>query len=306
MTHLSHFTLEWWIYFNIFLAILLAVDLKFITNRTLKQSYIITAAWITLAGLFAALLYATKGPQICLEFTTGYLIEKSLSVDNLFVFLTIFHFFHVPNSWKQRILMYGILGALVMRFIFIMVGITLIQKVHWILLVFGAFLVVTGILMFKKRDKITHPKQPPVVTFLKRFIPCIDTWENKTFFIRKNGKLLATPAFLVLCAIETTDLVFALDSIPAVFAITLDPFIVYSCNALAIIGLRSLFFVLKDLLEIFEYLHYGVSLILVFVGCKMLIAPFYTVDTVLSLAVIGTILITSILGSYIPHSKGKS
>ena len=201
--------------------------------------------------------------------------------------------------------MYGILGALVMRFIFIMAGIALIQTIHWILLVFGAFLVVTGILMFKKQEQITHPKQPPVVSFLRKFIPCTDSWEYKTFFTRINGKLFATPAFLVLCAIETTDLVFALDSIPAVFAITLDPFVVYSCNALAIIGLRSLFFVLKDLLEIFEYLHYGVSLILVFVGSKMLLAPFYPIDTKISLAVIGTILITSVLGSYIPHSKGK-
>lgn len=300
---MSNFNIEWWLYFNLFLTILLGADLWCMTKRTRRQSYLVTAGWFLVAASFACLLYYAKGPQIALEFVTGYLIEESLSIDNLFVFLMIFHHFHVPHNWQQKILMYGIIGAMIMRFSFIVLGITLIQMAHWLLLVFGAFLVVTGVLMFKKQEQSTHPKEPKIVGLIKKVLPCTSGWNNETFFVRQEGRLFITPAFVVLCTIETTDVVFALDSIPAIFAITLDPFIVYSCNALAVCGLRSLFFVLKDLLGLFEYLHYGVSLVLIFVGCKMLIAPIYPMETTVSLAVIGTILFTSIFSSYIPHKK---
>lgn len=293
---MTTFGISWWVWFNIVLFALLAIDLVYLPKRKQSHSLFMAGIWIVIAMLFASLLYLAKGSQSALEFTTGYLIEESLSVDNLFVFLMLFKHFHVPSNWQKKILMYGIIGALVMRFVFIIAGISLIQQAHWILLVFGAFLAVTGILMFKKPDKNYKPKPSFLVTLAKKFFPFTDSWEADTFFVRQGGKLFATPALLVLCTIESTDLLFALDSIPAVFAITLDPFIVYSCNALAIVGLRSIFFALKDLLEVFEYLHYGVSLILVFVGCKMLLAPFYSIDTATSLAIIGSILAASLIG----------
>lgn len=252
-------------------------------------------AWVGIAALFALLLYSIKGGEVALQFTTGYLIEESLSIDNLFVFLMLFQHFHVPLRWQNKILMYGIIGALIMRFICIIAGIALVELLHEVLLVFGAFLVIMGIIMFKKQDAMTHPKEPLLVSLIKKILPFKDTWNVDTFFVRSDGRLFATPAFLVLCTIESTDLLFALDSIPAVFAITLDPFIVYSANALAIVGLRSIFFALKDSLQAFEYLHYGVSLIVIFVGLKMLLAPIFAISTVTSLAVIAGIIATSLL-----------
>jgi len=303
------FGLEWWIPFNLVLILLLVLDVRYLRRSTDKprpsQSLLLTAAWVSLAMLFALLIFMTKGQEPALKFITGYLIEESLSVDNLFVFLMIFQYFHVPESQTRRILMYGILGALIMRFVFIFVGISLIHRIPWILYVFGAFLVVTGILMFKKPEKSFTPRTAFLVTWLKKFIPITDHWEDGQFFVRKSGRLFATPAFVVLLTVEATDLFFALDSIPAVFAITLDPFIVYSCNAMAILGLRSLFFVLKDLLEFFEYLHYGVSLILIFVGSKMLLRPVYEIPTVTSLCVIGSILFLSMLLSAVRKKVPK-
>ena len=302
---MTNFDLNWWIWFNVFFFAVLAFDLKYIKKTKPSHSLAVSAAWVSIAGMFAVLLYYLKGSQISLEFVTGYLIEESLSIDNLFVFLIIFQHFHVPDAWQQKILMYGIIGAMAMRLIFIIAGISLIQMAHWILLVFGAFLVITGIMMLKKPKKTDQPKPPFVVRLIKKIIPFTDSWDSKNFLVRINGKLFATPALLVLCTIESTDLVFALDSIPAVFAITLDPFIVYSCNALAIVGLRSIFFVLKDLFKVFAYLHYGISIILIFVGTKMLMEPFYHITTATSLVLIGTILLISILASYFPHKKGS-
>jgi tellurite resistance protein TerC len=300
---MTNFDISWWIWFNALILTLLIIDLKFIPKTRPRISVAVTLGWVTIAGLFACLLYAVKGSQIALEFTTGYLIEESLSIDNLFVFLMVFQYFRVPDKWQQKILMYGILGAMIMRFIFIIAGISLIQMAPWLLLVFGVFLVFTGIMMFKKQNKNAKPKEAFLVQLIKKWIPCTDSWETNTFFTRINGKLFATPAFLVLCTIEATDLVFAMDSIPAIFAITLDPFVVYSCNALAVVGLRSLFFVLKDLLNVFEHLHYGISLILIFVGMKMLIAPIYHIATLVSLSVIGVILLCCIGASYVFPTK---
>lgn len=288
---MTDFGMNWWIWFTVGLAVLLVLDLKLLQHRTRKGSYIIAASWILLAAVFALLIYFTKGSEYALQFITGYLIEKSLSIDNLFVFLMIFHRFHVPTNRQERLLMIGIMGALVMRFIFIIVGISIVQAAHWLLLIFGAFLVITGFKMFKKTDQKSIPK----LSWLIKYIPFVDTWEHNSFFIVKENKRYATPAFITICAITMCDLLFALDSIPAIFAITLEPFLVFSCNALAIIGLRSLFFVLKDTITMFKHLHHGVSIILMFVGFKMLIGPWYTINTLVSLGIIALILLISIL-----------
>lgn len=285
------FGIEWWIGFSLLIFALLAIDLAFLPKRKPSHNFALTAAWIAVAGFFAILLYITKGSTVALQFTTGYIIEKSMSIDNLFVFLIIFQHFQVPPRWQQKILMYGIIGAIFMRLLFIIVGLTLIQMTHWMLLIFGAFLVIMGIYSCKK----PQAKEPPKLTFLKKLFPVIEGWETDNFFIRHKGKLFATPAFIVLATIETTDLIFALDSIPAIFAITLDPFIVFSSTALAVIGLRAIFFVLNSYLASIKYLHLGISLILIFVGCKMLLAPIYAIDTAVSLAVISTILLAVIL-----------
>jgi len=298
---MTDFGINWWIWFNVLLVTLLLTDLKFLRRDKPSKSVWACAAWISIAALFGLLIFYAKGKTKALEFATGYIIEESLSIDNLFVFLMIFRHFHVPNAWQTKILYYGIFGAIVMRLSLIVAGIALIQVSHWMLVFFGLFLVATGIMMFAKQKEITQPKPSPLVAVVKRFLPCTDTWDPEHFFVRIDGKLFATPAFLVLCTVETTDLIFALDSIPAIFAITLDPFIVYSCNALAVVGLRSLFFVFKELLEYFEYLHYGVSLILIFIGTKMVISPFYQIATATSLAVVATILLTSML---IPKKRG--
>lgn len=292
---MTQFSLSWWVWFNLFLFALLALDLHFLPKRKQKHSFLLASAWVGIAALFSLLLYSVKGGEVALQFTTGYLIEESLSIDNLFVFLLLFKHFQVPLRWQNKILMYGIIGALIMRFIFIIAGIALVELVHEVLLVFGAFLVIMGIVMLKKQDQMVPTKEPLLVSIVKKILPFKDTWNVDTFFVRSTGRLFATPAFLVLCTVESTDLLFALDSIPAVFAITLDPFIVYSANALAIVGLRSIFFALKDSLQTFEYLHYGVSLIVIFVGLKMLLAPVFAISTITSLAVIAVIIITSLL-----------
>ncbi len=292
---MTQFGTSWWVFFNIFLFALLTLDLYFLPKRKPKHSLLLACAWVGVAAAFALLLYTVSGKEIALQFTTGYVIEKSLSIDNLFVFLLLFKHFQVPHRWQNKILMYGIIGALVMRLIFIIAGIALVGLIHEVLLVFGAFLVIMGVMMFKKQDDTLSPKEPFLVGLVKKILPFKDTWNVDTFFVRSSGRLFATPAFLVLCTVESTDLLFALDSIPAIFSVTLEPFIVYSANAFAIVGLRSIFFVLKDSLQTFEYLHYGVSLIVIFAGCKMLLAPFYTIDTITSLAVISIILITSLL-----------
>lgn len=301
------FGLDWWIPFNLALVSLLILDVKYLRKVTDKphpaQSLLLTGAWVTLALLFGLVIFMLKGADPAINYITGYLIEESLSVDNLFVFLMIFRYFHVPENEQRKILMYGILGALVMRFTFIFIGISLIHRAPWLLYVFGAFVAITGIMMFKKPDKTFTPRTTFLVSLLQKYLPVSEHWANGKFFVRQSGKLFATPAFVVLLTVEATDLFFALDSIPAVFAITLDPFIVYSCNAMAILGLRSLFFVLKDLLEFFEYLHYGVSLILMFVGTKMLLHSVYPISAVASLCVIGTILVLSMFLSAIGKKK---
>jgi tellurite resistance protein TerC len=240
-------------------------------------------------------LYSNR--EAALAFFTGYLIEKSLSVDNIFVFILIFSFFAVPAAYQHRVLFWGILGALVMRGTLIAVGAALLKEFHWIIYVFGAFLIFTGIRMALHRDEELHPEKNPVVKFFTRFMPVTKAFEGDKFFVRHAGRLMATPLFLILLIVESTDLVFAVDSIPAIFAVTQEPFIVYTSNVFAILGLRALYFLLANVMDKFQYLKIGLSAVLTFIGVKMVIVDFYHIPTGVSLVVVAGILTVSILAS---------
>ncbi|HDP81106.1 MAG TPA: TerC family protein [Spirochaetes bacterium] len=299
-----------WAGFVLFILGLLVLDLKVFQRKeheiSVREALLWTGFWIALSLVFNAGVYYFEGAQPALEFLTGYLIEKSLSVDNIFVFLLIFTYFGIKPKYQHKVLFWGILGALVMRAVFILTGIALIQKLHWIIYVFGAFLVFIGIRMAFEKEKEVHPEKNPVLRLFKRFFPVTDTYEEGTFFVRRAGKLVATPLFVVVLVIETTDVVFAVDSIPAILSITLDPFIVYTSNVFAILGLRALYFAIAGIMAIFYYLHYGLSAILVFVGVKMLIADFYKIHTGVALGVVGGVLLLSILASLVfPHAPRK-
>lgn len=290
-----------WIVFNIFVLIMLAIDLGVFHRRehevTIKESLLWTAFWIFLSLVFNVGIWYYMGKGPALNYLTGYLIEKSLSVDNIFVFLLIFTYFRVEPKYQHKVLFWGILGALVMRFAFIMVGVSLIQEFHWIIYIFGAFLVYTGIKLALEKDKEVHPEKNPILKLTRRFIPITKDYHGSKFFIRKMGRTIATPMFVVLIVIETTDVVFAIDSIPAILAITHDPFLVYSSNVFAILGLRALYFALSGIMQLFHYLHYGLALILSFVGVKMLISDFYHIPTIIALSFIGITLTASIVVS---------
>jgi tellurite resistance protein TerC len=241
---------------------------------------------------------AYTNSEAALAFLTGYLIEKSLSVDNIFVFILIFSFFAVPSAYQHRVLFWGILGALVMRGTLIFIGAALLEQFHWIIYVFGAFLVFTGIRMaLSNSEENVQPDKNPVVKFFRRFMPVTENFERDQFFVRRAGRLLATPLFLILLVVESTDLVFAVDSIPAIFAVTRDPFIVYTSNVFAILGLRALYFLLANVMDKFQYLKVGLSAVLVFIGVKMVIDGFYHIPIGISLGVVASILTISILAS---------
>lgn len=290
-----------WILFNVFVAIMLTLDLGVFHRRSrqpsLRSSLIWSGFWILLAGAFAALVYFWEGRNAAFEFSTGYVIELSLSADNLFIFLLIFRYFRVPETDQYRVLFWGIIGAIAMRAGFIFAGVGLIRRFHWVIYVFGAFIVYSGIRLLLQRETEIHPEKNPALRFLRKFMPVTSDYVDGKFFVRQNSDLCATPLLLVLLVIETTDLIFAVDSIPAVLAITLDTFIVYTSNIFAILGLRSLFFALASLMDIFEYLHYGISCVLLFVGAKMLLSHYYPIRTEISLAVIGAILLITIVAS---------
>ena len=287
--------------FNLFVIAMLAVDL-FVFHRKahevkLGESVWWTAFWIVLALLFALGIYVWRGPVDGVSFLTGYVIEKSLSVDNIFVFILMFSFFRVDPRYQHKVLFWGILGALVMRAVFIFAGITLIQKFHWVIYLFGAFLIYTGIRMAFHRETEIHPEKNPVLRIFRRFVPVTEDYRDDRFFVRENARRLATPLFIVLLFIETTDIVFAVDSIPAVIAITRNPFIVYTSNVFAILGLRALYFALAGTMKIFRFLHYGLSVILAFIGTKMLISDIYEMPVVIALGVVAGILAISVLAS---------
>ncbi len=292
--------IRFWILFNVFVIAMLVLDLGVFHRRThtvkYREALIWSAVWIALAAIFAVVIYFWHGRTPSLEFVTGYVIELSLSVDNLFIFLLIFRYFQVPPGHQHKVLFWGILGALIMRAIFIAAGVGLIQKFHWIIYVFGAFLVYSGIKLFRQGETEIHPEKNPVLRLFRRWVPVTKDYEGDKFLVRRTG-LFATPLLVVLVVVETTDLLFAVDSIPAILAITRDAFIVYTSNVFAILGLRSMYFALAGMMEMFRYLHYGLSVVLMFVGAKMLLSHYYEIPTVVALGAVAGILLLSVAAS---------
>ncbi len=290
-----------WIGFNALVLVLLVLDLGVFHRKAhairVKEALYLSAFWIALALAFNVGVYYFLGQDAALKFLTGYLLEKSLSVDNLFVFLLIFTYFRVPSTYQHKVLFWGILGALVMRAIFIFGGITLVSRFHWLFYLMGAFLIFTGIKLAFEKDKEVHPEKNPAIALVRKIFPVTSGFEGSKFFIRKEGKLWATPLFVILIVVETTDVIFAVDSVPAILAISLDPFIVYSSNVFAILGLRALYFALAGVMQMFHHLHYGLSMILVFVGVKMLIADWYKIPISIALGFIALVLTLSIVAS---------
>ena len=290
-----------WYVFAVFVAAALALDLFVLHRRShaisLREALAGSALWISLALLFNAGIYFTRGPHPALEFLAGYLIELSLSVDNLFVFLLLFRYFAVPTQFQHKVLFWGIVGAVVMRLAFILAGVALLDRFHWAIYVFGAILIFSGIRMWKSEEAEIHPERNPVLNLFRRFVPITGNYEGARFIVRRATRWVATPLFLVLVMVETTDLVFAVDSIPAVLAITSDPFIVFTSNIFAVLGLRALFFSLSNVMGLFHYLHYGLSAILVFVGLKMVFSDLFHVPTPVALGVVILILAGCVIAS---------
>ncbi len=299
-----------WGGFNLLVLVMLAIDLGVFHRKdhkiSVKESLIWSVIWVIVALLFNVLVYFWEGETKALQFFTGYLIERSLSIDNIFVFLLIFSYFGVPDKYQYKVLFWGIIGALVMRGLFIGVGALLIAKFHWVIYIFGAFLVYTGIKMGVAGDTKIEPEKNPILKFVKKFMPLTDNYEGGKFLIKKAGRTFGTPLFVVLIVVETTDVVFAVDSIPAIFAITLDPFIVYSSNVFAILGLRAMYFALAGLMDMFYYLKYGLAAILSFVGIKMLLSGYYKIPDMWALGIIGLLLAVSIVISIMKPRKKEA
>src|SRR6266498_1646012 len=305
-------TIWLWIGFNLFILLMLALDLGVFNRKShvvsSREAIIWSLVWRSLSLIFNAIIYffwdkmvpssMYSNGEAALAFFTGYLIEKSLSVDNIFIFILIFSFFRVPAAYQHRVLFWGILGALVMRGILIVVGAALLKEFDWIFYIFGAFLIFTGIRMARHQDEEqVHPEQNPVVKLFRKLMPVTENYEKGRFFVRQAGRLMATPLFLMLLIVESTDLVFAVDSIPAIFAVTRDPFIVYSSNVFAILGLRALYFLLANVMDKFQYLKLGLSAVLTFIGIKMVIVDIYHIPVGVSLAIVASILTISVLAS---------
>lgn len=296
-----------WVVFLLFVFLMLALDLGVFHSKShevkIKEALIWSFVWITLALVFNYGIYVFMGEEKALEFLTGYVIEKSLSVDNLFVFIMIFTYFNVEPKYQHKILFWGILGALIMRAIFIFTGVALINKFHWIIYIFGAFLIFTGIKMLFHKDEKIDPDKNPLVRLFKKFMPVTTTNHGNKFFVKIGVKTFATPLFIVLLLVEFTDLIFAVDSIPAILAITNDTFIIFTSNVFAILGLRSLYFALAGITKYFYYIKYGLSAVLVFVGIKMTIVDIYKIPINYSLLTILVILLISICASLLFPKK---
>jgi TerC family integral membrane protein len=296
-----------WVGFNVAVLAILALDLGVLHRRSstvsLKEAITWSAVWVALSLSFAFAIYRTMGRESGLEFLTGYLIEYALSVDNIFVFVLIFTYFKVPEKYQHRVLFWGIIGALVLRGVMIIAGSALVTRFAWTLYIFGAFLIFTGLRMaFQKSEDVYKPDRDPVLRLARKIIPVTEDYSGDKFFVQqpdKTGKLrrAATPLFIVLLIVDTTDIIFATDSIPAIFAVTRDPFIVYTSNICAVLGLRALYFLLAGVVDKFVYLKLGLSLVLVFIGAKMLAEPFIHLPIVASLGVVGAVLAASILAS---------
>jgi tellurite resistance protein TerC len=296
-----------WLFFNIFVLSMLALDLGVFHRKAhvikVKEALVWSALWVTLALLFDLGIYFWKGPETALEFLTGYLIEKSLSVDNIFVFLLIFSYFGVPPLYQHKVLFWGILGALIMRGAFIATGVTLIEKFHWIIYVFGVFLILAGLKMVLHKDRKINPERNPILRVFRRWLPVTDDYVGGRFFVKRATRYSATPLLLVLLVIETTDVIFAVDSIPAILAITLDPFVVYTSNVFALLGLRALYFAVAGIMILFHRLHYGLSAVLVFVGIKMLLTNLYKIPVSIALGAVAGILLISVVASVLDKNK---
>lgn len=291
-----------WGGFTLLVVVMLALDLGVLGGRDqiigIREALVWSALWVVVALAFNAGVYYFKGPVAGLNFLAGYLIERALSLDNIFVFLVIFSYFGVSPLHQYKVIFWGIIGALVLRALFIAAGIALIAKFHWIIYVFGALLVWTGVKMALGKGEEMDLEANPVVRFCRRFIPLTPAYEGDRFFVRREGRRLATPLLVVLLVVSVMDVIFAVDSVPAVFAITLDPFIVFSSNVFAVLGLRALYFALAGLMQLFHYLHYGLALILVFVGVKMLLTYFdLEISVVAALGVLALILTVSVVAS---------
>lgn len=291
-----------WGAFLFFVAAMMALDLGVFQRKAhqirVRESLLLTAFWVSLAFLFNLGVYFVRGPHSALEFLTGYLIEESLSVDNIFVFLLIFSYFAVPAPVQRKVLFWGILGAIILRALFVITGLSLIHRFHWVIYVFGGILVLTGFRLMTEKDKEFKPEKNPVLKLFRKCVPVTEHYEGDQFFVKRGTKYLATPLFVVLLVVETTDLIFAVDSIPAIFAVTLDPFIVYTSNIFAILGLRALYFSLAGMMGRFHFLHYGLSVILIFVGVKMLVSDFYRIPIGIALGVIAGVLALCVIVSF--------
>ena len=297
-----------WIVFNVFVIGLLLLDLLVFNRKAhaigLREALGWSAFWVALSLGFNYLVYHTMGREAGLQWLTGYLVEKALSVDNLFVFLLIFNYFKVPAEFQHRILFWGVLGALVLRAVFILVGGALLAKFHFLIYILGAFLVYTGVRMGLSGDgPEIDPENNPIVRFLSRHLPITRQMDGGKFFVRRDGVRFATPLFVVLVMVETTDVVFAADSIPAILAITRDTFIVFTSNVFALLGLRAMYFALASMMRLFHYLHYGLSLILIFIGAKILLESIYPIPMPIALGVVGGLLLLSVLASLVWPKK---
>ncbi|ACZ43311.1 Integral membrane protein TerC [Thermobaculum terrenum ATCC BAA-798] len=290
-----------WTVFLGVIAFFLLLDL-FVFHReahvvSMREAATWSAIWVAMGLAFGGLIWVWFGPTAAGEYLAGYLIEKSLSVDNVFVFALIFSYFAVPAAYQHRVLFWGVVGAILMRAAFIAAGAALLEAFHWIIYVFGALLVVTGVRMATRRHEEVHPEQNPILRLVRRLIPMLPEYRSQRFFIREGGRLWATPLLAVLIVVETTDVIFAIDSIPAIFAVTREPFLVFTSNAFAILGLRALYFLLAGMMHRFVYLKYGLAGILVFVGAKMLLSDIYKVPIWISLAVISVLVGVSVVAS---------
>ncbi len=300
-----------WVIFAVVVLGMLLIDLGVFHRKAhvigLKEAIAWSLVWVVLSLLFAGGIWWWHGSDDALLFVTAWLVEKSLSLDNIFVFMVIFGYFRVPATYQHRLLFFGILGSLVMRAIFIVAGIAAIERFHWVVYVLGAFLVYTGFKMAFSKGAEVHPERNPVLRLFRRFFPVSSDYREGRFFVKEAARWVATPLFVVLLVVETTDVVFAVDSVPAVLALTTDPFLVYTSNVFAILGLRALYFALQGTMQRVRFLHYGLSTILAFVGGKMLIVDWYKIDALHSLAVIGGLLTASVVASLlVPESKSGS
>ncbi|MBI5684770.1 MAG: TerC family protein [Verrucomicrobia bacterium] len=298
-----------WIAFIAGVLAMLALDIGVFHRKahtvSLREAAVWTVVWVMLSVLFGAWVWWRGGSELGLQFFTGYVIEYSLSVDNIFVFVLLFTYFAVPSEYQHRVLFWGILTALVMRGLFIGLGVAIIERFGWVLYLFGAFLVVTGLKMFRHENVEVHPDQNPLVKLCKQWLPFTSGWVGSQFFARQNGRLMATPLFLVFLVVEFTDVVFAVDSIPAVFAITLNPFIIFTSNICAVMGLRSLYFLLAGVMNLFVYLQQALAVILTYVGVKMLIVHWFKIPTLVSLGFIAAVLTVAVVASLAVRNRAQ-